>query len=150
MCRRFAVARAWPCPAFRSATPPQRPCWGLAGPRRMRLRFALGQLKLSLQQLLIPPPFARLKTSHEIPSLTGTPEESPLPSLIPPPPFLNLGCGGWGFLRRPVPRRPYPELWASSPFLFPSLFYLMPTARGHYIICMPVRPRMPHIMPRPL
>ena len=97
-----------------------------------------------------PPPFARLKTSHEIPSLTGTPEESPLPSLIPPP-FLNLGCGGWGFLRRPVPRRPYPELWASSPsFLFPSLFYVMPTARGHYIICMPVRPRMPHIMPRPL
>ncbi len=51
-----------------------------------------------------------------------------------PPPFLNLGCGGWGFLCRPVPRRPYPELWASSPsFLFPSLFYLTPTARGYYI-----------------
>ena len=80
-----------------------------------------------------PPTFARLKTSHKIPSLTGTPEESPLPSLTPST-LLNLGCGRWGFLCQPVPRRLYPELWASSPsFLFPSLFYLTPTARGYYI-----------------
>ena len=59
-----------------------RPCWGLARPRRLRLRLALGQLRLILPQLHLPPlslNYMRLQTSHGIPYVNlGVPEEPPL------------------------------------------------------------------------
>ena len=81
MCRRFAVARTWPCSAFCSATPPKRPCWGVAGHKahapEARPWAAEAYLAAAAH---FPPDYAQLRTSHGIPSPIGIPEESPLPS----------------------------------------------------------------------